>query len=55
MNIVLAYLNKLHNDQQVTYIAGGKKPAVDTDFFICAQGLERISLVNLPFLVPVES
>ena len=43
-DIVLAYLNKLHNDQQVTYITGGKTPTVDTDFFICPQGLERISL-----------
>ncbi len=43
-DIVLAYLNKLHNDQQVTFITGGKTPTVDTDFFICPKGLERISL-----------
>lgn len=41
--IVLAHLNKLHKEQQVTYITGGKPPTIDTDFFICPKGLERIS------------
>lgn len=42
--IVLAHLNKLHNEQQVTYITGGNPPTVETDFFICPKGLEKISL-----------
>ena len=41
--IVLAHLNKLHNEHQVTYITGGKPPTVDTGFFLCPKALERIS------------
>lgn len=41
--IVLANLNKLHNEQQVTYITGGKPPTIETDFFISPKGLDRVS------------
>lgn len=41
--IVLANLNKLHNEQQVTYTTGGKPPTIETDFFISPKGLDRVS------------
>lgn len=46
--IVLAHLNKLHNDQYVTFQTGGSLPTADTDFFLSPKALQIINLSELP-------
>jgi len=42
--IILAHLNKLHNDQYVTFQTGGLPPTLDTDFFLSPKAFEIIRI-----------
>jgi hypothetical protein len=42
--MVLSCLNKLHNDQFVTFQSGGLPPTLDTDFFLSPKVLEIINI-----------
>jgi len=42
--IILAHLNKLHNDQYVTYQTGGLSPTTETDFFLSPKAFEIIKI-----------
>lgn len=42
--IILAHLNKLHNDQYVTYQTGGLPPTAATDFFLSPKAFEIIRI-----------
>jgi hypothetical protein len=42
--IVLAHLWKLHNEQFVTFITGGKMPTQETDFFLSPKAFEIIEI-----------
>ena len=46
--IIFAHLNKLHNDQYVTFITGDLPPTQDTDFFLSPKAFEIIKLSSLP-------
>ncbi len=42
--IILAHLWKLHNEQFVTFITGGKMPTQETDFFLSPKAFEIIEI-----------
>jgi hypothetical protein len=42
--IILAHLNKLHNDQFVTFQTGGLPPTPDTEFFLSPKAFEIINI-----------
>jgi len=42
--IILAHLNKLHNDQYVTFQTGGLPPTLDTDFFLSPKAFEIVNI-----------
>jgi hypothetical protein len=54
MGVVHAHLNKLHNDQYVTFITGGKQPTHETDFFLNPKAIESIKLQNSPNIAEDE-
>jgi hypothetical protein len=47
-SIVLAHLNKLHNEQYVTFITGGLAPTEETDFFLSPKAFEIINTKDEP-------
>lgn len=42
--VILERLNKLHNEQYVTFQTGGKPPTLDTDFFLSPKAFEIIKI-----------
>lgn len=42
--LILTHLNKLHNDQFVTFQTGGRPPTLDTDFFLTHMALGFTSI-----------
>jgi hypothetical protein len=44
--ITLAYMWKYHNEQFISFRAGGKKPGINTPFFLSPKALEEIDIVK---------
>jgi hypothetical protein len=42
VSIILAHLNKLHNEQYVTFHTGGMPPSEDTDFFLSPKAFDIV-------------
>lgn len=43
--VTLAYMWKYHNDQYITFINGGKKPDLNTSFFLSPKAWQHIKVV----------
>ncbi|MGR3302073.1 MAG: hypothetical protein ACUZ8I_06155 [Candidatus Scalindua sp.] len=44
--ITLAYMWKYHNEQFITFRTGGKKPGIETPFFLSPKALEKVDIVK---------
>ncbi len=44
--ITLAYMWKYHNEQYITFRTGGKKPSIETPFFLSPKALEEIQIIK---------
>ena len=47
ISIIFAHLNKLHNDQYITFQTSGEPPTLDTDFFFSPKAFEIMNLFSI--------